>query len=203
MSGMSTVVTLELIDAYLLNIGRAFIENAKAFPWIPKIYFTGRKKMRALCTGISGTSKGHFLIAFQSYAALQGKQVEILDMGEEMIKQATVLLGGPPRAIVERKILDLPRSTLNELRANVLQRLLDRAENFSQNGIDSVLATHLSFRWTKTITPCINLKYIEACDPDFYFILKAERKRIRAALDAHPAWQFRDVTLDDISVWQD
>lgn len=159
--------------------------------------------MRALCTGISGTSKGHFLVAFQSYAALQGKQVEILDMGEEMIKQATVLLGGPPRAIVERKILDLPRSTLNELRANVLQRLLDRAENFSQNGIDSVLAMHLSFRWTKTITPCVNLKYIEAYDPDFYFILKAERERIKAALDAHPAWQFRNVTLDDISVWQD
>ena len=159
--------------------------------------------MRALCTGISGTSKGRFLIAFQSYAALQGKQVEILDMGEEMITQATSLLGDPPRARVERKLLDLPKSTKDQLRADVLEKFLDKAKKLSQNGIDSILATHVSFRWTKTIVPSIDLKRIEEYNPDFYFVLKAEREKIKAVLDAHPAWQFRNVTLDDISVWQD
>jgi len=160
--------------------------------------------MLALCTGISGTDKRAYLIEFQEYAdRYHSQDLEVFDLGTLVEKEAQRLFQQSHIAIstsgIDKKVLDLPRSTARQLGATASERILTRIGSRRGNYI---VSTHACFRWKKSLVLTIDSYYVDQYKPDLFFTMTDDPSNIRATLQQDPKWKDK-LSVKDIAAWQE
>ena len=102
--------------------------------------------------------------------------------------------------ISEEKILDLPISTLNWLRATVFEQILRQIERDKTH--DYVISTHTTFRWRGYLIPAFEFFYLDEIKPDLYITIIDNVYDIKYRLEASAQWRGR-LSLREILIWQD
>jgi adenylate kinase len=159
--------------------------------------------MRAICTGISGVNKKDYLDDLTYYAKRKcRKELEILDVGAFVEEEAKRLFQQSHIAIsqsgIDRKVLDLPRSTLRQLNSIAWKSILNEV---SKKGGNYIVSIHACFRWKKALTLALDTVYLDDYDPDFFILLKDKPSHIMDALERDPKWKGK-LSEQEINAWQ-
>lgn len=126
-------------------------------------------------------------------------ELDIFDLGSEMIYEAKKLLGlHTPEERIYKKILDLPRSTLTQLRATIFERTIPKA----LQSPNSIIAMHATFRWENSLMLAFDADYINRYEPDSFIVMSGKIPQIKANLKNNIAWRDK-LTDDDLQIWQD
>lgn len=142
------------------------------------------------------------LAALRRLAFERGKELELFNAGDYVMDAARELFGTDmPQDRVEQKLLDLPRSTVVQLRATAFERILHQIEARGSEHV--VLSTHGCFRWNKALMRAFSIPHIDKFAPSVFFSVIDSPKRIYDVLSKNPVWSRRDLTPDEVATWQD
>ncbi|MGQ9479720.1 MAG: ATP-binding protein [Thermoproteota archaeon] len=147
-----------------------------------------------MATGISGSGREAYLRKFVEFAEKKNVKVKVFSVGSMMFEAARRL----GFEIKEDKILDLPSSALNFLRATVFEQIIREMKNYE----NIVISTHACFRWKKHIFQAFDFHYLNEIFPDMFITISDSALSIKTRLESSMQWRGR-LTLKDILVWRD
>ena len=150
--------------------------------------------MRVVCTGSSGSDRMGYLQGVEQLARKAGTSLEVCNVGEMMLDKAQHI-GSP---VSREKILDLPSSSLEWLRGTVFEEIVRKAASHE----NTIIATHMCFRWKKFLSPAFDTYYLSQLDPDLYVTIIDDYDAIQQRLEATDQWRGR-LQLWEILVWRD
>jgi len=150
--------------------------------------------MRVVCTGSSGSDRMGYLQGVEQLARKAGISLEVCNVGHMMLDKAQHI-GSP---VSREKILDLPSSSLEWLRGTVFEEIVRKAASHE----NTIIATHMCFRWKKFLSPAFDTYYLSQLDPDLYVTIIDDYDAIQQRLEATDQWRGR-LQLWEILVWRD
>jgi len=161
--------------------------------------------MRAVCTGISGVNRKDYLDDLAYYAMDKHEiRLDVIDLGTIVEKEAARLFRQSHISIsttgIDRKILDLPRSTLRQLSTTAWHHILKTVAGPESKSC--VVSLHATFRWKRSLTLIVDTEYLDQYQPDLFFVLKDDPLRIHGALQRDPKWKGK-LTTHEIWAWQE
>jgi len=110
--------------------------------------------MIVVVTGMVGVDKKSYLQKVCRYAAAQGRQVVLCNVGDMMYAEAPDI----PRG----KILDIPLKRLHLLRRSVFKDIITKAAE-SPN---MIVNTHATFRWRHGLFPAVDFDQMRQLGAD-------------------------------------
>jgi len=144
--------------------------------------------MIVVVTGMVGLDKKSYLQEVCQFAAGQGKEVTLRNVGDAMYAEAPDV---PPG-----KILDIPMRRLSSLRRSVFKDIITQA----QDSANLIVNTHATFRWRHGLFPAVDFDQMRQLNADMYICLIdgiiAVHKRLT---DEHAI----DHSLKDLIVWRE
>jgi adenylate kinase len=115
--------------------------------------------MIIVVTGMVGVDKKSYLEQVCQFAAKQGKEVLLCNVGDQMYAEALDIKAG--------KILDIPMKRLNSLRRSVFKDIIARAGKAP----NLIVNTHATFRWRHGLFPAVDFDQMRQIDADMYICL--------------------------------
>jgi len=115
--------------------------------------------MIIVVTGMVGVDKKSYLEDVCQFAAGQGKEVLLCNVGDRMYAEAPDI---PPG-----KILDIPMKRLNSLRRSVFKDIIAKAAKVP----NLIVNTHATFRWRHGLFPAVDFDQMRRLNADMYVCL--------------------------------
>jgi adenylate kinase len=144
--------------------------------------------MIVVVTGMVGVDKKNYLEKVCQFAAGQGKEVLLCNVGDRMYAEAPDI---PPG-----KILDIPLKRLNSLRRSVFKDIIAKAKNAP----NLIVNTHATFRWRHGLFPAADFDQMRQLNADMYVCLIDGVVALHTRLtDEHAA----EHSLKDLIVWRE
>ena len=144
--------------------------------------------VRVVLTGQVGMDKKQFLEEFAEIAARRGKEVVLAHVGDRMYAEAPDVVPG--------RILDLPKSRLDQLRRSIFKDILSLAERTP----NLVVNTHATFRWKHGLFHAYDFDHMKQLNADLYVTLVDNVDAVHERLIREHDIQH---TLKDILVWRE
>ncbi|CAN5790678.1 hypothetical protein BH11PLA1_BH11PLA1_16330 [soil metagenome] len=144
--------------------------------------------MRAIVTGQIGLDKQAYLQAGADFAASQGEQISIYNVGDIMYEEG--------RDIRPGHILDLPLSRLNSLRRAAFKDII--TESRDQKNL--IVNTHATFRWRHGLFPAFDIDQVQKLQPEVFICLVDNIEVVHHRLHRDHTI---DATLKDCMVWRE
>jgi len=144
--------------------------------------------VRVVLTGQVGMDKKEFLGEFADIAARRGKEVSLAHVGDMMYAEAPDVVPG--------RILDLPKSRLDQLRRSIFKDILKLAEQTK----NLVVNTHATFRWKHGLFHAYDYDHMKQLNADLYITLVDNVDAVHERLIREHDIQH---TLKDILVWRE
>jgi len=144
--------------------------------------------MIIVVTGMVGVDKKSYLEKVCQFAAGQGKDVLLCNVGDRMYAEAPDI---PPG-----KILDIPMKRLNSLRRSVFKDIISNAATAP----NLIVNTHATFRWRHGLFPAVDFDQMRQLDAGMYICLIDGVVALHSRLvDEHPV----EHSLKDLIVWRE
>ena len=144
--------------------------------------------MIVVVTGMVGVDKKNYLEKVCQFAAGQGKEVLLCNVGDRMYAEATDI---PPG-----KILDIPMKRLNSLRRSVFKDIIAKAATAP----NLIVNTHATFRWRHGLFPAVDFDQMRRLNADMYVCLIDGVVALHTRLlDDHAV----EHSLKDLIVWRE
>jgi len=144
--------------------------------------------MIVVVTGMVGVDKKSYLEKVCQFAAGQGKEVLLCNVGDRMYAEAPDI---PPG-----KILDIPLKRLNSLRRSVFKDIISNAAKAP----NLIVNTHATFRWRHGLFPAVDFDQMRQLNADMYICLIDGVVALHTRLaDEHAA----EHSLKDLIVWRE
>jgi len=144
--------------------------------------------MIIVVTGMVGVDKKSYLEKVCQFAAGQGKDVLLCNVGDQMYAEAPDI---PPG-----KILDIPMKRLNSLRRSVFKDIISNAATAP----NLIVNTHATFRWRHGLFPAVDFDQMRQLDAGMYICLIDGVVALHSRLvDEHPV----EHSLKDLIVWRE
>jgi len=144
--------------------------------------------MITVVTGMVGLDKKSYLEKVCRFAAKQGKEVLLCNVGDMMYAESPDISPG--------KILDIPIKRLHGLRRSVFKDIIVKAKKAT----NLIVNTHATFRWRHGLFPAVDFDQMRALGADMYICLidgvAALHNRLLAEHSA-------EHTLKDLIVWRE
>ena len=144
--------------------------------------------MIVVVTGMVGVDKKSYLEKVCRFAAENGKDVLLCNVGEQMYAEAPDIPAG--------KILDIPMKRLSSLRRSVFKDIIAKAKASA----NLIVNTHATFRWRHGLFPAVDFDQMRQLNADMYICLIDGVIAVHRRLsDEHTI----DHTLKDLIVWRE
>ena len=144
--------------------------------------------MIIVVTGMVGVDKKSYLEKVCQFAAGQGKEVLLCNVGDRMYTEAPDI---PPG-----KILDIPMKRLSSLRRSVFKDIIAKAEKAP----NLIVNTHATFRWRHGLFPAVDFDQMRQLNADMYICLIDGVVALHTRLvDDHAV----EHSLKDLIVWRE
>jgi len=144
--------------------------------------------MIIVVTGMVGVDKKSYLEKVCEFAAGQGKEVLLCNIGDRMYAEAPDI---PPG-----KILDIPMKRLNSLRRSVFKDIIAKAAKAP----NLIVNTHATFRWRHGLFPAADFDQMRLLGADMYICLIDGVVALHTRLvDEHAV----EHSLKDLIVWRE
>jgi adenylate kinase len=144
--------------------------------------------MIIVVTGMVGVDKKSYLEKVCEFAAGQGKEVLLCNVGDRMYAEAPDI---PPG-----KILDIPMKRLNSLRRSVFKDIIAKA----RKAPNLIVNTHATFRWRHGLFPAVDFDQMRQLNADIYVCLIDGVVALHTRLvDDHAV----EHSLKDLIVWRE
>jgi adenylate kinase len=144
--------------------------------------------MIIVVTGMVGVDKKSYLEKVCQFAAGQGKDVLLCNVGDRMYAEAPDI---PPG-----KILDIPMKRLNSLRRSVFKDIIAKA----RKAPNLIVNTHATFRWRHGLFPAADFDQMRQLNADMYICLIDGVVALHTRLvDEHAV----EHSLKDLIVWRE
>ncbi len=144
--------------------------------------------MIIVVTGMVGVDKKSYLESVCRFAAENGKNVLLCNVGERMYAEAPDVPAG--------KILDIPMKRLNSLRRSVFKDIIAKAKTSA----NLIVNTHATFRWRHGLFPAVDFDQMRQLNADMYICLIDGVTALHRRLVAE---HFIEHTLKDLIVWRE
>ena len=144
--------------------------------------------MIIVVTGMVGVDKKSYLEKVCQFAAENGKETLLCNVGERMYAEAPDI---PPG-----KILDIPMKRLSSLRRSVFKDIIAKAKK-SPN---LIVNTHATFRWRHGLFPAVDFDQMRQLNTDMYICLIDGVIALHTRLVAEHSAEH---TLKDLIVWRE
>ena len=144
--------------------------------------------MIIVVTGMVGVDKKSYLQKVCQFAANEGKEVLLCNVGEMMYAEAPDIPNG--------KILDIPMKRLSSLRRSVFKDIIAKAEKAP----NLIVNTHATFRWRHGLFPAVDFDQMRLLNADIYICLIDGVIALHTRLiDEHSV----EHSLKDLIVWRE
>jgi len=144
--------------------------------------------MIIVVTGMVGIDKKSYLEKVCEFAAGQGKEVLLCNVGDRMYAEAPDI---PPG-----KILDISMKRLNSLRRSVFKDIIAKAAKAP----NLIVNTHATFRWRHGLFPAVDFDQMRQLNADMYICLIDGVVALHTRLvDEHAV----EHSLKDLIVWRE
>ena len=144
--------------------------------------------MIIVVTGMVGVDKKDYLEKVCQFAAGQGKDVLLCNVGDRMYAEAPDI---PPG-----KILDIPMKRLSSLRRSVFKDIIAKA----RKATNLIVNTHATFRWRHGLFPAADFDQMRQLNADMYICLIDGVVALHTRLvDEHAV----EHSLKDLIVWRE
>jgi len=153
--------------------------------------------MKALITGTSGCDKDRYLEEVSDLAFKQGRQLNILHVGDVM-SQVSAEVG---YEITKETVLDIEDSRQMSLRMSAYERIASVIER--QPEIDHMINTHSSFLWRGRLITALTSQVVDRLSPDTFVTIVDNAHTVRKRLHADPQWSREGLSLKDILMWRE
>ncbi len=154
----------------------------------PLLDDTATRGVRVVITGQVGLGKKAFLQRVADIAHREGRDIDIVHVGDRMYAEAPDVAPG--------RILDLPKRRLDQLRRSVFKDIIAQA----QAGGNLIVNTHATFRWKHGLFHAYDHEDMGKIEADLYVTLidnlDVIHERLTREHDLHH-------TLKDILVWRE
>ncbi len=155
--------------------------------------------MIVVVTGMVGVDKKSYLEKVCRFAAENGKDVLLCNVGEQMYAEAPDIPAG--------KILDIPMKRLSSLRRSVFKDIIAKAlvsakasAGAGKASTNLIVNTHATFRWRHGLFPAVDFDQMRQLNADMYICLIDGVIAVHRRLsDEHTI----DHTLKDLIVWRE
>ena len=144
--------------------------------------------MIIVVTGMVGVDKKSYLEKVCQFAAGQGKEVLLCNVGDRMYAEAPDI---PPG-----KILDIPMKRLNSLRRSVFKDIIASTGNTP----NLIVNTHATFRWRHGLFPAVDFDQMRRLNADMYVCLIDGVVALHSRLVEDHAVEH---SLKDLIVWRE
>jgi len=144
--------------------------------------------MIVVVTGMVGVDKKSYLEKVCQFAAKNGKETLLCNVGERMYAEATDI---PPG-----KILDIPMKRLSSLRRSVFKDIIAKAKKTP----NLIVNTHATFRWRHGLFPAVDFDQMRQLNADMYVCLIDGVSALHSRLVAEHSVEH---TLKDLIVWRE
>ncbi|MFC1765530.1 hypothetical protein ACFL6U_26090 [Planctomycetota bacterium] len=139
-------------------------------------------------TGMVGLNKKAYLQEVCDYAARQGRDVTLCNIGDRMYAEAPDI---PPG-----KILDISMPRLNSLRRSIFKDVIVKSQEVEH----LLINTHATFRWRHGLFPAVDFDQMRALNADLYINLVDGVAALHHRLQSEHAMEH---TLKDLIVWRE
>ena len=144
--------------------------------------------MIVVVTGMVGVDKKSYLEKVCRFAAENGKDVLLCNVGEQMYAEAPDIPAG--------KILDIPMKRLSSLRRSIFKDIIAKAKKAP----NLIVNTHATFRWRHGLFPAVDFDQMRQLNADMYICLIDGVIVVHRRLsDEHSI----EHTLKDLIVWRE
>ncbi len=144
--------------------------------------------MIVVVTGMVGVDKKSYLEKVCRFAAENGKEVLLCNVGEQMYAEAPDIPAG--------KILDIPMKRLSSLRRSIFKDIIAKAKKAP----NLIVNTHATFRWRHGLFPAVDFDQMRQLNADMYICLIDGVIAVHRRLsDKHSI----EHTLKDLIVWRE
>jgi len=144
--------------------------------------------MIIVVTGMVGIDKKSYLDKVCEFAAGQGREVLLCNVGDRMYAEAPDI---PPG-----KILDIPLKRLNSLRRSVFKDIIAKAATAP----NLIVNTHATFRWRHGLFPAVDFDQMRQLKADMYVCLIDGVVALHTRLVEDHAVEH---SLKDLIVWRE
>jgi len=144
--------------------------------------------MIIVVTGMVGVDKKSYLEKVCQFAAGQGKEVLLCNVGDRMYAEAPDI---PPG-----KILDIPMKRLNSLRRSVFKDIIAKVGKAP----NLIVNTHATFRWRHGLFPAVDFDQMRRFNADMYVCLIDGVVALHTRLVEDHAVEH---SLKDLIVWRE
>ncbi len=162
-------------------MGKTIADEGNLFP-------ERQNGVRVVLTGQVGIDKKPFVEEFASIARRRGKEVTLAHVGDMMYAEAPDVVPG--------RILDLPKSRLDQLRRSIFKDIL----NLAERGDNLVVNTHATFRWRHGLFLAYDYDHMKQLGADLYITLVDNVDAVHERLIREHDIEH---TLKDILVWRE
>jgi len=144
--------------------------------------------MIIVVTGMVGVDKKSYLEKVCQFAAENGKETLLCNVGDRMYAEAPDI---PPG-----KILDIPMKRLSSLRRSVFKDIIAKAKKT----LNLIVNTHATFRWRHGLFPAVDFDQMRQLNADMYICLIDGVIALHTRLVAEHSAEH---TLKDLIVWRE
>jgi len=144
--------------------------------------------MIIVVTGMVGVDKKSYLEKVCQFAAENGKETLLCNVGERMYAEAPDIPAG--------KILDIPMKRLSSLRRSVFKDIIAKAKKTP----NLIVNTHATFRWRHGLFPAVDFDQMRQLNADMYICLIDGVIALHTRLIAEHSVEH---TLKDLIVWRE
>ena len=144
--------------------------------------------MIIVVTGMVGVDKKSYLEKVCQFAAEQGNEVLLCNVGDRMYAEAPDI---PPG-----KILDIPMKRLNSLRRSVFKDIIAKAAKAP----NLIVNTHATFRWRHGLFPAVDFDQMRRLNADMYVCMIDGVVALHTRLIEDHAIEH---SLKDLIVWRE
>ena len=148
--------------------------------------------MRVLLTGQVGLEKSEYLQHASELAKQQGKSLDFVSLGPLIIENYA-------GRISEGAVLNLPKVLLDTLRQAAWKDILRETERM-EAADHFVVSTHSVFRWHHGLFPALDLKWVQAYEPDLVVVLIDDIGAVKEAMKRRETDFFR---LWELFAWRE
>ena len=144
--------------------------------------------MIVVVTGMVGIDKKQYLKRVCDYAAQNGREVVLCNVGDMMYAESPDIKPG--------SILDISLKRLSSLRRSVFKDIIAKA----RGGVDLLVNTHATFRWRHGLFPAVDFDQMRELNADMYINLVEGVAALHCRLSGKHSIGH---TLKDLIVWRE
>ena len=163
--------------------------------------------MNVILTGISECRKNEYAKEAQKLAKRNGKELRLYSVGSEMSRVLQQFCHVTDEHILNKsdEVLAIAAgSAIKDLRIKQLEEQLRACEKQQAYAAPvTLVSTHATFPWKNIERKSHNLPYLPDLDPELFITIIDMERTIEERLKKNKQWQSQDLSLEEISKWQD